>query len=65
MHLSNDIVKLGKVYDENKANLNSTKCFSREEIEAQVEPIQTRSNEKQKAYDDFGELIRRSKNIYS
>mgnify|MGYP000622125809 CR=1 FL=1 len=65
VQLSSDIVKIGTVYEENKTGLLSTGSFNEAEINAQLAPIQDRSNEKQKAYDSYGELIRRSKNIYS
>ena len=64
VHLSDDIVKLGKVYDDNKANLQATNAFKQSEILSMVSPIQQRSNERQAFYDSYGQLIRRSKDIF-
>ena len=65
VQVSDDIVKLDKVYNETKSNLESTNSFKSNEIASMVDPIQARINEKQAAYDSYGGLIRRSKDIYS
>lgn len=64
VRLSDDIVNLGKVYENNKANLASTNAFKESEILSMVNPIQAKSDERQRAYDDYAELIRKSKSIY-
>jgi hypothetical protein len=63
--LSNDIVRIGKAYEETRSNLLSTGAFSEGEIASNLDIIQARSSEKQKAYDSYQDLIHRSKNIYS
>jgi len=65
VELSNSIVKIGKAYDENRSSLSSTASFTESEILAYLNPIQKRADEKQAAYDSYGELVKRSKDIYS
>lgn len=65
VQISDDIVGLNKVYDENKNNLEKTNSFKANEVSSMVDPIQARANERQVAYDSFGDLIRRSKDIYT
>ena len=65
VQISDDIVSLNKVYDENKNNLEKTNSFKAYEVSSMVDPIQTRANERQAAYDSYGALIRRSKDIYT
>lgn len=64
VQVSEDMVKLDKVYFDNKKNLESTNSFKPSEVSAMIDPIQARINEKQSAYDSYGALIRRSKDIY-
>ena len=65
VQVSEDMIKLDKVYSDNKRNLESTNSFKPSEVAAMIDPIQARINEKQSAYDSYGALIRRSKDIYS
>jgi hypothetical protein len=65
VQISETIVQLGKVYEENKANMEKTNAFKPFEIISMVEPIQIRSTERQASYDTFNDFINRSKNIYN
>ena len=65
VELSKSIKNIGNAYDINRANLADTNAFTESEILANLAPIQKRANEKQEAYDKYGDLVKRSKDIYS
>ena len=63
--LQEDIKKIETAYEDTRANLLSTGAFSEEEVKNQLTAVQKKAEDKKDVYDNYEELLNKSKSIYN
>ena len=63
--LEEEVKQIRKAYEDNRASLAATGAFTDDEIKDQLAAVEKKAQDKQQIYDEYGELLDKSRAIYS